>query len=74
MYNSASVSKSVSNEELLKMGMKIIEIYPFEEMFWRPKITFTTSFYYYYIATIIEQVFPAVVADAVLDFIGKPHK
>lgn len=74
VYNSASVSKSVSNEQLLDVGMKILEQYPFDEMIWRPKINFTTCFYYYYISTIIEQVFPAIFFDAFLDLIGKPHK
>lgn len=54
--------------------MKTIEEYPFEEMLWRPKITFTTCFYYYHIATIFEQVFPAIFFDALLDLIGKQHK
>lgn len=74
VYNSASVSKSISNEELLNIGMKIIEIYPFEEMLWRPSIKFTTCFYFYYISTILEQVLPAIFLDALLDFLGKPHK
>lgn len=74
VYNSASVSKSVSNKELLDLGMKIIEQYPFDEMMWRPSIKFTMCFYYYYICTIIEQVLPAIFFDALLDLIGKPHK
>lgn len=74
VYNSASVSKSVSNGELLQIGMKILEEYPFEEMLWRPKITFTNCFYYYHIATILYQVLPAIFFDALLDLIGKPHK
>ncbi|CAI6356237.1 unnamed protein product [Macrosiphum euphorbiae] len=74
VYNSASVSKSVSNEELLDLGMKTLEQYPFDEMLWRPSIKFTTCFYYYYISTIIEQVLPAIFFDALLDLIGKPHK
>uniref|UniRef100_A0A2H8TGL7 Fatty acyl-CoA reductase n=2 Tax=Melanaphis sacchari TaxID=742174 RepID=A0A2H8TGL7_9HEMI len=74
VYNSASVSKSVSNEELLHLGMKTIEQYPFDEMLWRPTIKFTTCFYYFYLSTLIEQVFPAIFFDALLDLIGKPHK
>lgn len=74
VYNSASISKSVSNQELLVLGMKILEEHPFEEMLWRPSITITTCFYYYKIVTIIEQVLPAIFFDALLDFIGKPHK
>jgi hypothetical protein len=74
VYNSASVSKSVSNEELLHLGMKTLEQYPFDEMLWRPTIKFTTCFYSYYISTIIEQVLPAIFFDALLDLIGKPHK
>jgi len=74
VYNSASVSKSVSNKELLDLGMKTLEQYPFDEMLWRPSIKFTTCFYYFYIATIIEQVLPAIFFDALLDLIGKPHK
>lgn len=54
--------------------MKTIEVYPFEEMLWRPSIKFTTCSYYYYITTIFEQVLPAIFFDALLDFIGKPHK
>lgn len=74
VYNSASVSKSVSNETLVTLGMKTIEEYPFEEMLWRPSIRFTTCIYYFQIATIFEQVLPAIFFDALLDFIGKPHK
>ncbi|XP_022171256.1 fatty acyl-CoA reductase 1-like [Myzus persicae] len=74
VYNSASVSKSVSNKELLDLGMRTLEQYPFDEMLWRPTIKFTTCFYSYYISTIIEQVLPAIFFDALLDLIGKPHK
>jgi len=74
VYNSASVSKSVSNKELLDLGMKTLEQYPFDEILWRPSIKLTTCFYYYYIVTIIEQVLPAIFFDALLDLIGKPHK
>lgn len=54
--------------------MKLLEENPFEEMLWRPSITVTTCFYYYTIVTIIQQVLPAIFFDALLDFIGKPHK
>lgn len=74
IYNSASVSKSVPNQELLNMGMKIVEKYPFEEMLWRPSFKLTKCKYYFHLATIIEQVLPAIFFDALLDFIGKPHK
>lgn len=74
VYNSASVSKSVSNGQLMTMGMKIIEDYPFEEMMWRPSIRITKCFYYFYVSTILEQVLPAIIFDALLDLIGKQHK
>lgn len=74
VYNSASVSKSVSNQELLILGMKTVEEYPFEEMLWRPSIIITTCYYYYIIITIFQQVLPAIFFDALLDLIGKPHK
>jgi len=58
----------------MEMGKKVIEEYPFEEMLWRPSIVITMCFYYYYVITIIKQVIPAIFVDALLDFIGKPHK
>lgn len=74
IYNSASVSKSVSNETMSQLGMKTIEEYPFEEMLWRPSIRFTTCLYYFQMVTILKQVLPAIFFDALLNFIGKPHK
>jgi len=74
VYNSASVSKSISNKDLLKDGMRALEKYPFEECLWYPSIKITTCFYYYYIVTILRQVLPALFIDALLDLMGKSHK
>lgn len=58
----------------MELGMKVLDEYPFEEMLWRPSVRVTKCFYYYYIATLLEQVLPAIFFDALLDLIGKQHK
>lgn len=72
VYNSASVSKSITNNELLNLGMDVIKDYPFEEMLWRPNIVLTTCFFYFYIGTMVQQVLPAIFIDTLASFVKKP--
>ncbi|VVC29755.1 Male sterility, NAD-binding,NAD(P)-binding domain,Fatty acyl-CoA reductase, C-terminal [Cinara cedri] len=74
VYNSASVSKSISNEELITLGMKCLKEYPFEEILWYPSIIFTNCFYYFYIISMLTQVLPAICLDKIMDWLGKPHR
>ncbi|XP_050439097.1 putative fatty acyl-CoA reductase CG5065 [Adelges cooleyi] len=74
VYNSASVSKSISNNQLTEMGLKFMQFYPFEIMMWRPQISITSCYYYYYTATLLQQVLPSILVDGLLNIFGIPHK
>lgn len=73
VYNSSSTDKSVTNNMLLKFGVKYFIKYPFDEVFWRPRVLVTGSKFIYTSLTIIQQVLPALFITFLMKIIGKPH-
>lgn len=74
IYHTATGSKSISNGELIQYGLESTLKYPHEEMIWRPNISLTHCFYYYYIVTVLQQVIPAMFIDWVFKITGKKSK
>lgn len=73
VYNSSSVKKSVTNNELMQLAVKYFMLHPFDEVQWRPRILITSSKRLFLFLTLLQQVLPAIIIDTVLKATGLPQ-
>ncbi|XP_026816393.1 putative fatty acyl-CoA reductase CG5065 [Rhopalosiphum maidis] len=74
VYNSSSVKKSITNNQILQYGVKYLMSHPFDDILWRPRFFITSSKILYKYLTIIQQLLPAILIDFVLRTTGIEQK
>ncbi|XP_072397802.1 putative fatty acyl-CoA reductase CG5065 isoform X2 [Diabrotica undecimpunctata] len=61
----------ITLDEMIKVGDKICQNFPYSQMLRYPKVTLTENFYRFYIEVIISHMFPSLLVDLILRLIGQ---
>ncbi|XP_014472229.1 PREDICTED: fatty acyl-CoA reductase 1-like [Dinoponera quadriceps] len=72
IYNcAATYSTTLTFEESRQMGLSLGKKNPFDNIMWRPSVTFTKSYFFYYLLTLLVHIMPALVIDGLLRLSGR---
>uniref|UniRef100_A0A1B6DEA6 Fatty acyl-CoA reductase n=2 Tax=Clastoptera arizonana TaxID=38151 RepID=A0A1B6DEA6_9HEMI len=71
VYNCSSRDKSVSMQELMRLGLKTAEQFPFSEVLWTPTAHFTTNKTCFAVNAWFKHLIPALIVDLVLKIRNK---
>lgn len=72
VYNCSSADiKSLSSQEVAKIGFQAQEKVPLEGILWRPGVIYVKTRFLYFILVLLLHILPSTILDGVLKISGK---
>ncbi|KAK9496653.1 hypothetical protein O3M35_013088 [Rhynocoris fuscipes] len=71
IYNCATTYKNITNGEIHKMGLEIIERNPLEQILWYPQMKLHKNLTLFRLEAVYKHFLPALIIDAILKILGK---
>jgi hypothetical protein len=71
VYNSTTYKLALTSNQILKMGIKLSEELPLNDVIWRPNAFFTASKVWYHLNVVFFHLIPGLVIDGFVKLCGR---
>jgi hypothetical protein len=71
VYNSSADKLALTSNQILKMGIKLSEEVPLNNIMWKPRAFFTACKVWYHLNVIFFHLIPALLADGIFKLCGR---